>query len=118
METEANQRASGEADPERIHRGIQPLISVGPLMLNVLLFVWFWGQWEVLLGLAAIAVGGTLFLLFAVERLATRFGRPVAEWARILLNGAGLSLGGVLTHWSPLLWLAVPFNMLWFHGGD
>jgi two-component system NtrC family sensor kinase len=117
MEAEANQ-AMVDADPERVHQGIQPLVAVGPLMLNLLLLVWFWGQWDVVLGLAALFVGGTLFLVFAVERLAQRFGRSVAESARILVNGGGIALGGVLTDWPPMVWLAVPFNMLWFHGWD
>jgi signal transduction histidine kinase len=116
-EVEAKQ-AMLEADPEQVHQGIQPLVSVGPLLLNLLLLVWFWGRWDVLLGLAAISVGSTLFLVLAAERLATRLGRSVAESARILVNGVGISLAGVLTHWSPLVWLVVPFNMLWFHGWD
>ncbi|MFL5357635.1 sensor histidine kinase [Archangium sp.] len=117
MEAEANQ-ATVDADPERVHQGIQPLVGVGPLMLNLLLLVWFWGQWDVVLGLTALFAGGTLFLVFAVERLAQRFGRSVAESARILVNGGGIALGGVLTDWPPMVWLAVPLNMLWFHGGD
>ncbi|PTL81288.1 sensor histidine kinase [Vitiosangium sp. GDMCC 1.1324] len=117
MDAEAKQ-ALGEADPEQVHRGLQPIVALGPLALTLALVFWFWGQWHVVLGLVGIGVGLTLFLLLFIERLATRFGRSTAESVRVLVNAVGLSVGGVLTHWSPLVWVFVPYSMLWFYGMD
>lgn len=117
MEADAKQ-AVGETDPEQVHRGIQPIASLGPLALNIALVVWFWGRWHVVLGLTSICVGLTLFLLLFIERIARRLGRATAESVRVLANAAGIAVGGVLTHWSPLVWVFVPYNMLWFHGMD
>src|SRR5689334_13077963 len=106
MDAEAKQ-SLGEADPEQVHQGLQPIVALGPLALTLALVFWFWGQWHVVLGLVGIGVGLTLFLLLFIERLATRFGRSTAESVRVLVNAVGLSVGGVLTHWSPLVWVFV-----------
>jgi two-component system NtrC family sensor kinase len=53
-----------------------------------------------------------------LERLALRASRSLVETLRMLLNVAGISVSGYFTEWSPLIWVFVPYNMLWFYGLD
>jgi signal transduction histidine kinase len=107
-----------DADPEQVHKAIQAVAGMGPAATNVALIAWYWGDWRVVLGIVVIAVALTVTNTVLAEWLAKRTGRPVAEALRMLANTAGISVGGALTHWSPLVWLFVPYNMLWFYGLD
>ncbi|WNG40331.1 histidine kinase [Archangium violaceum] len=119
MQAEAKQVGSWEeADPEQVHRGILPIASLGPLALNIALVIRFWGQWSVVLGVVGILVGNTLLHVLAIEWTARRFSRAAAESVRTLNNVVGIALAGILTHWSPLVWAVVPYNMVWFYGMD
>jgi two-component system, NtrC family, sensor kinase len=106
-----------EADLEEVHKGVQPIAVLGPILFNVALVAWFWGQWTQVFGLAAVA--GVLSLTnMVVERLARRHGRAVAEMVRMLVNAAGTVVGGAVCHWHVLVWIYVPYNMLWFQSLD
>jgi signal transduction histidine kinase len=107
-----------DADPEQVHKGIQATAGLGPATTNVALIVWYWGDWPVVVGTVVIATVLTLTNTVFVEWLARRIGRPVAEALRMLVNTVGISVGGYLTHWSPLVWLFVPYNLIWFYGLD
>jgi signal transduction histidine kinase len=107
-----------EADPEQVHQGMQAIAGLGPAVFNVALILWFWGRWPVVLGVLGVGLWLSLFNLLLVERLATRVGRSWAETARMLANLVGVSVTGVLTQWSPLVWIFVPYNLLWFYGMD
>ncbi|NMO22732.1 histidine kinase [Pyxidicoccus fallax] len=107
-----------EADPEQVHKAIRAIGGLGPAVTNLALIVWYWGDWRVVLGTVAVGVCLTVTNSVLVERLASLVGRPLAETLRMLVNTGGIAVGGYLTHWSPLVWLFVPYNMLWFYGLD
>ncbi|WP_375768070.1 ATP-binding protein [Archangium gephyra] len=117
MEPQAKQ-AVLEEDPEQLHRGLQLVGGLGPVVFNLALFCWFWGQWSVLFALAGVwAVLGFVNVLL-VEWVTRWRGRGVAEWVRMLANLAGSVVGGVVTHWHPLAWVFVPYSLLLFSGMD
>ncbi|HYH94420.1 sensor histidine kinase [Hyalangium sp.] len=107
-----------EADPERVHQGIQAIAGLGPMAVNIAVLVWFWGQWRPLIAVMSVAVVLTLANVVFLERLARRLSRSLVETLRMLLNVAGISVSGHFTEWSPLIWVFVPYNMLWFYGLD
>lgn len=107
-----------DASPEQIHKAMGFTVALGPTATNLALIAWFWGDWPVVLMLVLLAAILTLTNMVLVERLAPRSGRPVAEALRTLSNLIGFSVLGHVTRWSPLLWLFIPFNVLWFYGLD
>ncbi|WP_224363463.1 sensor histidine kinase [Hyalangium versicolor] len=107
-----------DADPEQVHRGIQAIAGLGPLAVNISIFVWFWGQWTKVLAVLAVAVVLTAANVWLLERLAKRVSREVVETVRMLLNVAGCTVSGHFTRWSPLVWVFIAYNLLWFHGLD
>jgi signal transduction histidine kinase len=107
-----------EADPEQVHKGIQATAGMGPASTNLALIAWYWGDWRVVVITLVIAVVLTSANTVFLEWLAKRTGRAVAETLRMLINVVGISVGGDATGWSPLVWLFVPYNMLWFYGLD
>jgi signal transduction histidine kinase len=107
-----------EADPEQVHKGIQATAGMGPASTNIALIAWYWGDWRVVGITLAIAVVLTSANTVFLEWLAKRTGRPVAETLRMLINVVGITVGGNATGWSPLVWVFVPYNMLWFYGLD
>ena len=107
-----------EADPERIHQGIQKIAGLGLQAINLAVVAWCWGNWPTIMGFVALAVVLTLTNLLFIEWYARRYSRLGAEWLRTLANGIGLCLGGSLTDWTPLIWAFLPYNMLWLYGLD
>jgi two-component system, NtrC family, sensor kinase len=107
-----------DVDPEEVHKGVQPIAGLGPILFNVALVAWFWGQWTQVFGVLAIAAVLSLANLVVVERLARRHGRVASEMVRTFINGVGSVVGGVVCHWHVLAWIYVPFNMLWFQSLD
>jgi signal transduction histidine kinase len=51
-----------------------------------------------------------------VEWMARRFGVGLAEGVRTLFNAVGIAMAGVVSHWSVLVWIFVPYMLLRFHG--
>jgi hypothetical protein len=94
-------RAVQEA--ERVQRGIRGVAALGATAVNLALIATFWGQWRVVLVVAGVDVGLALSNAVFLEWLATKTSR-----AR---NVAGISLAGIHTRWSVLLWVFVPYNM-------
>jgi len=113
-----SRQSPSEADPEQIHQGIQAIAGMGLQAINLTVVAWLWGDWPRMASFVALAVLLTLTNLRLVEWYARRYGRLGAEWIRTLANAIGLCLGGSLTDWTPLIWVFLPYNMLWLYGLD
>jgi signal transduction histidine kinase len=111
-------QASLEADPEQVHEGIRAIVGLGPAVFNTVLIAWFWGQWSAMLLQLGVAVALAFNNVVAANRVAARFGRSVAETVRLLVNVVGIGVSGTVAHWHPLVWIFVPYNLLWFYGMD
>jgi signal transduction histidine kinase len=107
-----------EEDPEQFHPGLQLVAGLGPVVFNVALFIWFWGQWSVLFVLAGVWAVLAFVNVRLVEWVTRRSSRAMAETVRMLANLAGSVVGGVATHWHPLAWVFVPYCLLLFSGMD
>jgi two-component system NtrC family sensor kinase len=107
-----------DAELEEVHKGVQAIAGLGPIVFNVALIAWFWGQWTQVFGLVAVAAVLSVANLLLLEWVARRHGRVVSETARTLINVVGMVAAGVISHWHALVWIFVPFNMLWFQGLD
>lgn len=103
-------------DPEQVVRGLHPLMMKGSLILSAAITLQFVGEWRTM---------AWIFTLNAVRILAnillSIFGRrwlsqAALEWIRMLVNVSSLAATGVVSGWSLLLWIYVPFAMLWIYG--
>ena len=117
MDTQPKQSVP-DADPEEIHKGVQRIASLGPILFNLALVGWFWGKWDRVLGVLAVAAVLTFTTLVVVEWVARRRGRATAETVRMFANVAGTVTGGIICDWHALVWIYVPYNMLWFQSLD
>ncbi|WP_375764782.1 HAMP domain-containing histidine kinase [Archangium gephyra] len=103
---------------ERVQRGIQGIAGIGATTVNLALFVAFWGQWRVVLVVAGVGVVLALGNGLVLEWLVGKTSRARVEAMRMVLNVAGITLAGIHTGWSVLVWVFVPYNMLWYFGLD
>jgi two-component system, NtrC family, sensor kinase len=113
-----SQSRDAKADSERVQRAIQGIAGMGAAAANIAIIVAFWGQWRVVF--AAVAVGVVLIPLNTVllEWLALRMSRAWVEAVRMASNAVCICLVGIESRWSVLLWIFVPYNMLWYFGLD
>ena len=105
-------------DPEQVLRGLHPLAMKGGMLLSLCVTLQYVGQWRLL---------GWVFLLSALRSTANgvlsrviqpRLGSNWTEWVRLAWN-LGTQVGiGLIAGWSLLLWIYVPYTMLWFYGLD
>jgi signal transduction histidine kinase len=107
-----------DEDPEQAHAGLRLVTILAPTVTNLSLIAWHWGEWEVVTVLVAAAVCLTVTNEWLIAGLARRYGRPVAEALRMLANVAGCWAVGHYTQWAPLVWIYVPYHMLWFYSRD
>ncbi|HEX8820884.1 MAG TPA: ATP-binding protein [Archangium sp.] len=105
-------------ESEQVHKGMLAITGFGATVFSVALIVWFWGQWSVMLALLAVSVCLLLSNEVLIEWMARRLNRSVAEVARTLINAAGIAVCGAVAHWSALVWIFVPYNLLWSQGVD
>lgn len=117
MEVHAKQ-AVLESDSEQVHRGLQAVAVLGPVVFSVTMVLWFWGQWAVVFAVVAVLVVLAFTNMVLTEWLARRSGRPLAETVRMLANAAASAVCGPMTHWHALVWIFVPYIMLWSHSED
>jgi two-component system NtrC family sensor kinase len=112
-------KAPQVVDPEQVQRGIFPLMMKGGMTLSAAVTLQYLGQWRVFGWVLALSVlrsfGNAMLTRLNRQR---RFPGSTVEWVRVVLNlltqvGIGLGAG-----WSLLLWIYVPFSMLWFYGMD
>jgi two-component system NtrC family sensor kinase len=103
---------------EYTHPGLRSISAAGPMVTNILLIAWYWGQWSVVAVLVGVFLGVTVTNIWLIDALARRYGRPRAETVRILVNVASLWVRGQATQWAPLVWVFVPYNLLWFYAQD
>ena len=113
-----DQPSSAVQEAERVQRGIQGIAGVGATIADFALLVAFWGQWRVVLVIAGVGVVLALGNGVVLERLVSKLGRARVEAMRMVLNVAGITLVGIHTRWYVLLWVFVPYNMLWYFGLD
>ncbi len=107
-----------DANPEQSDRGIRAVTSLAPVAINLALIAWHWGQWDVVRVLVVTVVCLGLVNVWFTDWLARRLSRPRAETLRMLLNVVGFWVAGHSTHWAPLIWIYLPYNMLWFYTAD
>ncbi|ADO74401.1 sensor histidine kinase [Stigmatella aurantiaca] len=107
-----------DADLEQLLRRPRSVSVLGANVLNLLVVIGFWGQWRVLTGAVLICAVLSLINSKVFEWLARRFSVLVAEMVRVVFNAVGLVAGGTLLEWSILVWVFLPYNMLWFTGLD
>jgi signal transduction histidine kinase len=106
------------ADSEHLNHDIQRLAGMGASAIDLALIVSFWGQWNVVAVLVAVGAGLALFNVLFLEWLARKTSRAVVEAVRMGINALGISMAGLATHWAPLVWVFVPYNMIWYFGLD
>ncbi|HEX5744795.1 MAG TPA: ATP-binding protein [Archangium sp.] len=106
------------SDSERAQRAIQGLAGMGAAVINLSLIIAHWGQWNAVLSVVGVAAAliplNTLFL----EWLARKTSRAGVEAMRMAINMVCICLLGIQTRWSVLVWVFVPYNMLWYFGLD
>ncbi|HVG57013.1 MAG TPA: ATP-binding protein [Hyalangium sp.] len=105
-------------DPEQVVKGLHPLMMKGSLLLTAAITLQFLGQWELMawaFGLNALRIGANIVLSLVVSRW---LPPAVVEWIRLACNVSGLVAVGLITGWTLLLWIYVPFAMLWLYGMD
>ncbi len=103
---------------DHLHPGIRFVAVSGPVVTNVVLTLWYWGQWRLLAILTVVAVVVTWANVWPIDWLAQRYGRPRAEAVRTLFSVGGFWVRAHYTDWTPLVWAYVPFNLLWFYALD
>ena len=113
-----DQPRSAVQEAERVQRGIHGIAGMGGTVANLALIVAFWGQWRVVLAIAGVGVVLALGNGVVLEWLVSKTSRARVEAMRMMLNVAGIALLGILTRWSVLLWVFVPYNMLFYFGLD
>jgi two-component system, NtrC family, sensor kinase len=111
-------QAGLDADPEQVHEGIRAIVGVGPAIFNTVLVAWYWGQWSDMLVQLSVAVVLGFSNAVVADRVAARFGRSVAETVRMLVNVVGIAVSGAVAHWPALVWVFVPYNLLWVYNTD
>jgi two-component system, NtrC family, sensor kinase len=105
-------------DPEQVIKGLHPLMMRGSSILTAAITLQFVGQWRLMawaFGLNALRVGANILLSFMSQRW---LSPAVVEWIRLAVNSSGLAAVGIITGWTLLLWIYVPFAMLWLYGMD
>ncbi|KFE68703.1 hypothetical protein DB31_7940 [Hyalangium minutum] len=105
-------------DPEQLLRRLHPLQMKGGLVLSLSVTFQYLGQWDVF-GFVFVAsvvrfTANGLLARFGVQR----WGPSVTEWIRLGVNAGTLVAIGLWAGWSLLLWIYVPFILLWLHGLD
>jgi two-component system, NtrC family, sensor kinase len=105
-------------EAERVQRGIQGIAGLGASTVNLAMIAEFWGQWRVVLVVTGVGVALALLNGLFLEWLATKSSRARVEALRMMINVAGITLAGIHTQWSVLVWVFVPYNMLWYFGLD
>ncbi|AKJ03825.1 phospho-acceptor domain-containing protein [Archangium gephyra] len=116
MDTQAS--VASVADSERVQRGIQGVAGMGAAATNLALLVSVWGQWPAVYAVVGVSVVLTLVNAVLAERLALWLSRARAEAIRTGINAAGICLIGIAARWPALVWVFVPYNMLWYFGLD
>ena len=76
--------------------------AYGPMVTNIVLIAWHWGDWPTVTALAIVATVLTLTNLWLINWYARRHSRVAADWFRMLTSAAGICVGGYYTGWSPL----------------
>jgi signal transduction histidine kinase len=88
----------------------------GSLVLSAAISLQYVGQWRLMawvFTLNAVRILANI-VLSRVTRL--WLAQSVVEWIRMFINVSGLAAVGIITGWSLLLWIYVPFAMLWIYG--
>jgi len=99
-----------------LRRELQSLRTVGGLLIIATLLIQFRGQPRMLVILTISLPLLAIFNVVGINWLERRVGFSWAEVVRGTVNAATIGVLGHLTHWSVVLWLFVPFYMLWFQG--
>jgi signal transduction histidine kinase len=107
-----------QADPEQLNKRIVGTAGLVAFLINLGLLSSFWGQWRVVFVIVAVDLGLTLFNVVFLKWLVRRTTRSQADSVRMVVNAVGIAIVGIHTQWALLLWVFVPFNMLWFFGLD
>ncbi|HZH18168.1 MAG TPA: ATP-binding protein [Archangium sp.] len=105
-------------EAERVQRGIHGIAGIGGTSVNLAMIIAFWGQWRVVLVIAGVGVVLAVGNGVVLEWLVSKTSRARVEAMRMVLNVAGIALAGLYTRWSVLIWVFVPYNMLWYFGLD
>ncbi|MFL5344496.1 MAG: sensor histidine kinase [Hyalangium sp.] len=105
-----------EVSPEDIRRELLALRKAGATVVFAALMFQFWGQWRVVAILGGMVPVNIFFNVVAIEWVGRRIGFAWAEGARMGVNALVIAGLGWLTHWSVLLWLYVPFSLMWAPG--
>jgi signal transduction histidine kinase len=113
-----DQPSNAVQEAERVQRGIQGIAGLGGTAAHLAMIVTVWGQWRLVLAIAGVGVVLAVGNGVVLEWLARKTSRARVEAMRMVLNVAGLALLGILTRWSTLLWVFVPYNMLFYFGLD
>ncbi|WP_224250098.1 sensor histidine kinase [Hyalangium gracile] len=105
-----------EVSPDYLRRELDSLRRIGGFGMFLLLIFQFWGQWRVVGVLAAVLLVVGISNTLVVQWVWRRVGYPWAETVRLGVSALSFLILGPLVKWSVLLWIYVPFNMLWFEG--
>lgn len=104
------------ADSEQARRAVQRVGGMGACAVNLSLVCAFWGQWRVISIIVTVGLVLTLFNTLFLNWLSGRFSGLVVEAVRMGVNAVGVCTVGLSTQWHVLLWVFVPYNMLWSFG--
>ncbi|KFE66503.1 sensor histidine kinase [Hyalangium minutum] len=103
-------------DPEQVVRGLHPLMMKGSLTLSVAITLQFVGEWRTMAWVFTLNSVRILANILLSRFIRLRLSQASTEWIRMFINVSSLSATGVVTGWSLLLWIYVPFAMLWIYG--
>ncbi len=105
-----------EVSLEQLRRELLSLRRAGAAFILATLVFQFWGQWRVVGVLVTTLPLLIFFNVVLIEWIGKRIPFAWAETARMAVNALLFGVLGPFTHWSVLLWLYIPFNVLWFQG--
>jgi two-component system, NtrC family, sensor kinase len=105
-------------DPEQVVRGLHPLMLKGSLILSAAIVLQYVGQWRLMAWTFALSALRILANVLLTRFFKHRLSPAAIEWCRLICNVSALAGIGIVAGWSLLLWVYIPFAMLWLYGMD
>jgi signal transduction histidine kinase len=90
----------------------------GSFLISLAMSLQYMGQWRLMAWVFTLQALRILANVF-ISKVLQRWLSPTAmEWSRLVCNVSGLTATGLFAGWSLLLWIYIPFAMMWLYGVD